>query len=316
MHPASSLSPRFPAPCDGGKQRGVALALLLWIVAALSLLVSGLTYLARTDVQLTALQRDQAQAQAAATGVGHLLLHELLLARAAGDYDGRGIFARGYQFNGLELVARAVPASGFVSLNMASGELLAGLFRHHGGLAPGQAEILAEDVLAWRANVLRLGPEEATLPEPQAGAQGGPFQVVEDLLRVPGVSRALYDRVSPVVHALSAGQAGVDPAAAPAAVLRVLADGDQAVAAAVQESRQDMASAEAGAYNALVPTYLSAGGSTAYCLEIDVTMTDGRVFQQRIWVDTAAGAKGLPWRYTRVLPIVPLVTRSEVADGR
>ena len=299
-----------------GRQRGVALALLLWIVAALSLLVSGLTYLARTDVQLTALQRDQAQAQAAATGVGHLLLHELLLARAAGDYEGRGIFARSYQFNGLALVARAVPASGFVGLNMASGELLAGLFRHHGQLPPEQAQTLAAEVLAWRAQALSLGLEQQAVPGPEAEAAGGPFQVVEDLLRVPGVSRALYDRVSPLVHAQAAGPAGVDPAAAPAALLRVLAIGDQAVADSLQESRQDMVSAGAAAYNGLVPEYLSEGGSSTYCLEIDVTMTDGRVFQQRIWVDTAAGAKGLPWRYTRVLPIMPLVTRSEVADGR
>ena len=58
---------RGPSSC-ANKQRGVALAMLLWMLAALTLLVSGVVFQSRTDVQLTRLHLDQARAQAAAQG--------------------------------------------------------------------------------------------------------------------------------------------------------------------------------------------------------------------------------------------------------
>lgn len=278
-------------------QRGVTLALLLWIVAALTLLVSGIVALARTDVQLTSLQLNQAQAQAVARGAGHLLMRDLThsITQGEGDgesYDGQGIFRQQYQIDGMTTVASAVPVGGYININTAPVELMAAVFQYVGELPSRQAEDLAELMAEWRAGSVVPGEERAAR-----------FGAVEDLLRVPGINRMLYDKISPALHAQSSAPAGVNPAAAPEEVLRALSQGDGALVDFILDSRQDVRPGEALDYAGLPFQFLSQSNGSVYCLVIDVHITETRVFQQRIWVDAASGRYGVPWRFTRVSEI-------------
>lgn len=288
----------------GHHQRGVALAMLLWMLAALSLLVSGVVYQARTDVQLTGLQRDQARAQAAATGVAHLLLRDLLLARNNGDYPGSAAFTVRYTLGGLAITARAIPVSGLIDLNQAPAELLADLFHYTGKLPRAAALQLAEAVVERRQPAgLEIG-FDLSAEDHHADSQGAvPLRVIEDLLRIPGMTRVVYDRVRTAIHTEPGGQPGVDPLAAPSGVLRTIAQGDDRLVDFIVDARQDGPADASQWPTGLNLEHLASGMSTAYCLEIDVQLDDGRVAQQRIWADMASAANGLPWRFTRVQPI-------------
>ena len=279
-------------------EQGVALAMLLWIVAALTLLVSGVVAMSRTDVQLTTLQLAQARAEAAAEGAAHLLMRDLYIERQAGDYDGQGVLSRRYELDGLAVLGRAYPVSGLVNLNSASSDLLTDLFRYTGGLRSDEARDLAEQVIQWRGRT--------TDPELEAGnsQQGNrTFAVLEDLLKVNGLSRELYDRVSPALSVQSGGQAGINPAAAPRAVLLMLAEGDQTRVDFVMNSRQDVLPGETADYRGLATPHLGQGSSASvYCLEIEVTVSESRVFEQRIWVSSESGGSNLPWQISRMQP--------------
>ena len=280
-------------------EQGVALAMLLWIVAALTLLVSGVVAMSRTDVQLTALQLAQARAEAAAEGAAHLLMRDLRIEQQAGDYDGQSVLSRRYQLDGLAILGRAYPVSGLVNINSASPELLTDLFHYTGGLRAAEAETLARRVVQWRGDVTRSGEFEE-----EASQQGRrTFAVLEDLLKVNGLSRELYDRVSPALSAQQAGQYGINPAAAPHGVLLMLAEGDQTRVDFIANSRQDVLPGEAADYSGLASPHLAQGGSgSAYCLEIEVTVSEDRVFKQRIWVSSESGGSVLPWQIRRIQP--------------
>src|SRR5690606_36770016 len=108
------------------RQRGVALAMLLWMMAGLSLLVSGTIYVSRTDVQLTSFQLEQAQAQAAAIGAAHLLMRDMLSNQSQDQGPMQSLdnsaavthlFSRQYQLGEQTAVATARPTTGFISLN-------------------------------------------------------------------------------------------------------------------------------------------------------------------------------------------------------
>ena len=291
------LVSRGPSSC-ANKQRGVALAMLLWMLAALTLLVSGVVFQSRTDVQLTRLHLDQARAQAAAQGAAHMLLAEYQLGAASGEAASSGIFARRYELNGLQLEAQAIPVSGLVDLNMASPQLLVALFQHLGRLNHDAAEHLAEQLLLWRAP-----PQGEVGVEDTEGGGGGLLMVVEDLLRVPGMTRAVYDRVRSAVHVEPGGQQGVDPLAAPADVLYSIANGDPGVVDTIIEARRDASASAAGLPGGLDPAYLASGGASGYRVDVRVSQQSQSPLVQRIWVQMATGQGGVPWRFTRVLPI-------------
>lgn len=282
-----------------GRQRGVALAMLLWMLAALTLLVSGVVVQSRTDVQLTRLHLDQARAQAAAQGAAHLLLTEMMAMTGNEESSEGGIFARQYTLDDLRLEARAIPLSGLVDLNLAPPPLLAALFQYLGGLDGDTAAQLAERLVLWRA------PPQG---EDQEIVGNGRLAVIEDLLRVPGMSRAVYDRVRNAVHAEPGGQQGVDPLMAPPEVLLSIANGDSGVVDTIIEARRDASFSAAELPGGLDPAYVGSGGSSGYRVDVRISQADAQpssqpVLIQRIWVRLAMGQGGVPWQFSRVTPV-------------
>lgn len=281
-------------------QHGVALAFLLWMLAALSLLVAGVVSLSLSDVKATGLQLDQARAEAAAVGAAHLLLRDMRSAQSEANFDFRSAFARQYQLGDAAITARAIPLAGFVGLNQAPEGLLQALFQFAGGIPADAARDLARRTVEAR----ELQPEvSANIDDFQGTDMPVPFMVVEDLLRVPGMTRAVYDRVRFAVHANASGGPGVDPLAAESAVLQALAQGDPALVDFVLDRRQDDAPVDLVLPAGFNQEFMASGGSGVYCLEIDVRISEGRLLRQRIWVDMGGRTGVAPWRFTRVLPV-------------
>ena len=281
-------------------QRGVALAFLLWMLASLSLLVAGVVSLSLSDVRATGLQLDQARAEAAATGAAHLALRDMRTAQAQGGANAGAVFTRQYRLGEAAVTVRALPIAGFVGLNQAPAGLLQALFQYAGGLSAGAAEALAREVLERRVAQWEL---DAAAGGFGANEMPAPIMVVEDLLRVPGMTRSVYDRVRYAVHADAAGGPGVDPLAAQAAVLQALAQGDSALVDFVLDRRQDDSPVELVLPAGFNQEFMASGGSGVYSLEIDVRITEGRLLRQRIWVDMGGRSGVAPWRFTRVFPV-------------
>ena len=287
----------LPCPASERRQRGVALAYLLWMLAGLSLLVSGLMTLSLGDVRATSLQRDQAQARAIGTGAAHLLLRDMRSPDPADQElpPAGSIVTRDYSLGGYRAVARAIPVSGLVSLRTAPAELLALMFQHLGGLSPAAARELGEAVVTWREEQAQVDQD----PAPPG------FLVTEDLLRVPGMTRSVYDRVRSVVHAQNRGGAGVSPAGAPPSLLLALAGGDETTVDAVVKAREETRTGGLNSLSGLAADHLAgAADDSVYRLEVDVYLEDGRVLQQRIWAELASGSGGVPWQFVRVEPVV------------
>jgi len=163
-----------------GAQRGVALAMVVWFIAAMSLLVVGIVSDARTDVRMAQTHLARAKAAAAGDGAINLLLaHHWQLRERQGTAPGAAeepVLEAAFTIGELSVQVRMVPASRLLDLGSAGAAQLAELFASAGGLPRGDAQRLANTVVQLRS------------------AGGGPrLQTVEEWLRVPGFDRALLD---------------------------------------------------------------------------------------------------------------------------
>jgi len=261
------------------RSNGLALVAVLWLVAALSITVAGLLQSVRTESRLGAQLRDDAQASAAAESAMQLVLQSLLAENKPVDR----LIRTDVAWMDESIAVQAMPLNGYINLNAAPPELLAQMFQTAAGLPLDQANALAQAVL-----------RERTTP----GGSGMPpgFEAVEDLLRVPGIDYPLYAQVAPLLTAdLPAGSGGVNPLAAPPAVLRVLAGGNDAAAAQYADAR-DTAGATANT-QAMNTAWLSTAASRLLELQALVPLSDGaHIRVVRRYALTSQRLDGLPWR--------------------
>ena len=256
-------------------QRGVALAVVVWFIAGMSLLVAGIVSQARVDIQLAQLHLFRAQAEAAGDGAIHLLMAELREGSGADASRAEGLpFAR-YRFGEAGVRVMALPARALVDVNSAPRPLLAQLFSEVAGMPRADASALAGNMVEWRAKRGR-----------RAGS-GGQFDVIEDVLRVEGMTRTRLDAVR---HFISAGLGGGDAARGRErlAQLAALAPTAGWTGGSVETS------ALAGAR-----TPQSARSASRYRVDAIVDV-GGRQWLRRRWVATQSGTDSrLPWRTER-----------------
>ena len=191
-------------------QSGFAIALLLWMIAGMSLTVAAVIHFAHEDTGMAELRVREAKAQALGRGVAYLLLRDSALAAYGAASEGadpalqteqgepesekQTLFTKQYQFgDDWSVTGTLRPSSGFVSLNNADRDELMMLFTGLGKVSDTNAMAMADGVLEYRND----------FPG---------FRYPEELLAVAGSSRVVYDNVKPYVHAyrtgsLSAGSA-------------------------------------------------------------------------------------------------------------
>lgn len=284
--------------CARRPQRGMMLVAVMWAVAALALLAGALASTAKSELGGLAYLRGVALAEAH----GDTAIAQAVLALKTATEPVKGIVETTIEVDGVAVAVRLVPVSGLIDLNIASEELLTALFSTGGGVSPEDALILARRVLDWRDPdnaVQELGAEDeayvaaGTLARPR----NDKFLVIEDLMQVLGMSYDVFERVRPYIT-VSSGIAGVDPSAAPAEVLTILAGGNQALG-------QSLAAGFAAGDPTLDQTGLDAkfiarGGRTQIRrAEARVPVGDGRTMTRVWWVDPQGATAGAPWRVLR-----------------
>lgn len=285
---------RMPAASAG--QAGVAIVAVMWIVAALMVAVSSISYLARGEVKDTRLRLDRARAVAQGDGVIRVALRKLLESKQPLDRARRVDVA----FADVSAVVDVFPASGFIDLNAATAPLLTDLFVHGAGVSPEQATTLAERVLDWRDADNQPMPFGAEDPAYEAAGvkfrtRSGNFESPEDLMQVLGFDYEVFDRIKSSVTIY--GGAGVSPLAAPEGVLKVLARGDVGLAAQISEARYR---GEAAIDTTrLVQANLAGGGGSSFVLvQARFTIGSDQIVRRR-WVDMNSRAPGKLWTELR-----------------
>ena len=279
-------------------QRGVALAVVIWFLAAMSILVAGIVHQARMDTRLTQLQVSQARAVAVADGAIQLALADMMRMEREGESVSRGTRTGVYTLADARVTVGFTPVTGLVDLNMASEELLVALFAHGAGTGEKVAEELALNMIEWRSPAAAGGrnilAREPGFPE----ARHGRFQAVEDLMLVPGIGRDIFESIRDSVYVAQQGQAGVDWASAPASVLAILYGGDP------DRAREQIIERSGDSGPAVPPadldlSYQQQQASSLYRVDALVQF-DGESFLRRRWVDRRRqGGDGLPWSFFR-----------------
>lgn len=256
----------------------MVLIAVLWMVAALSIIVTGMTRSVREEARMMSRARQAVAAEALGQAAIHLVLREM--AEQTGPVAQLTTVETPYR--GVTMQVQILPLNGLIDINNASAPLLERLYVVAGGVPAGTAAELAQATIDVRSRRDARGLQER-------------FDASEDLMRVPGIDYTLYAKLSGLITADLRGSGKVNPLAAPPEVLVVLAGGDASAVARVAAGR-------------------SAGQGGVDTTALDASFVDNfvvRRFRLQARVPLAGGAwlrvsrnvemggrmrEGLPWR--------------------
>jgi general secretion pathway protein K len=206
-------------------QRGFALLIVLWTLVLIAFITAHVTATGRTEIRIAANLAANAAAQAAADGGVYQAIFNLAdprperrwaLDRAPHEID----------IGGSRVTLRLDDEDARVNPSYASPALLEALMRVVGA-DPGAAASLAQGIAEWTGSASTRRSAAAVLAEYQAagldyGPPGAPLESVDELLRVHGMTPAIFNALRP--HLTLFGQpvpdrAGADPEVAAALAL-------------------------------------------------------------------------------------------------
>ncbi|MFQ5937552.1 MAG: general secretion pathway protein GspK [Acidiferrobacterales bacterium] len=201
--------------------RGIALVSVLWVMALLTVVAGGMSAGMKNETQLARNLIDAARARHAAEGGVHTAIAGLSDPSAENRWRADRSL---HELTIGEAVVRVVVfnESGKVDLNVAEERLLDGLLRT-AGAADWERPGIVDAILDWRDadGVTRLnGTEDGdyrAAGKPY-GAKDAPFDSVEELQLIQGMTPPLYRAIKPALTVYS-GSVGVNPGAASRQVL-------------------------------------------------------------------------------------------------
>ncbi len=273
-----------PAPV---RQRGVALAIVVWFIAGMSLLVAGIVSSARVDTKMTQLHIARAKSVAAGDGAIQLMLADHLL-REEPAFN-----VAEYWLGNVKVTVMLYPAAGLIDLNATSQKVLAALFFTIAQVPEGNANVLADNVIKWRSGSVGTSKPRKT---------GRRFRSIEDLLRVEGMSRTLFDAVKDFIVASNSRGTTTNWALAPEVLLQVLEKSKPEELAAVKKRREKLANAQAARGAGVGEQSKVRALSGTYRIDALVRYGD-QTWLRRRWVAVSATRGSLlPWQVLRTEP--------------
>ena len=266
-----------------GKQGGIALVLVLWVITLLAVIAGNFAYSMRGEAQITGNMLSAAQARAFADAGVERAWFELMKPQSDGQrWLGDGAPHMMSEGNVLIQVS-ILDESGKIDLNLAPDSLLKSLLQSAGLDAQASSGML-DKILDWRdADSLRR-PNGAEEPEYLAAGltympSNAPFETVGELRRVLGMTPELYRRIAPALTVYSR-QPYVNASIAPPEVLLALPGSTPDLVAQFVQQRDDAFAAGEPAppfpgVTGMLPT---SPWSQAYSVRSRATMPDGTVF--------------------------------------
>lgn len=197
-------------------EEGVALIMVLWVIAILSVVVLEFSFGMRTELKMTMQFRDELQLYEMAEGGLHRAIVELIYLRdpriqqkrkslkaeeVPADQREWATDGRVYllSLSGGRVEVRITGEDGKININMVSESLLRRIIRNM-GLEGDVRDIVVDSILDWRDpdDFYRLNGAEHDyyrgLPEPY-DCKNGPFDSLEELLLVRGVTAEIFHGV-------------------------------------------------------------------------------------------------------------------------
>ena len=283
---------------------GVALILVIWVIALMSVLLGSFALIARTENFESRHLFDGTTARYAAQAGIERAVYELrnpdITQRWVGDgrpYD--------FEFDGAKVRVELTDESGLIDINTAGDALLQGLFASV-GVPPDQAIALSDAIQDWRDPDDIPRPHGAEINEYKAaglpyGPRNAPFQTVGEVQQVLGMNYDLFEKIEP---AISVYAGGVQPNAAyaPMQVLLALPGMTPDLAQQLIAARQQTLPGQPASGLTLpdgTPVVANGGGNT-YTIRSRATLANGAstVLDASIRLG-GVGAAGQPYTVLR-----------------
>ncbi len=217
-------------PASVYAQRGVALIMVLWMIMVMMTMAVTLMYAVKTETRMVSYARDSAQARAFADAAAHYAVIQLYM-----PPDKRQIKIGGgamsWVYGGYQAEIRVVGENGLIDINQADRQLLRSALEQ-AGVVDEAAETLLDLIEDFRDpdDLKRLhGAEDDDYASEGLayGAKDAPFERIEELQQVMGMTPALYKILSRY-FSVNSRSSGINPMLAPRQTLLLLAEGDEA----------------------------------------------------------------------------------------
>lgn len=264
------------------KERGLALVSVLWALSILSLIAASM--LTSSVLSYRMERNDWARVKADALAEAAINRAILALTDARPEMRSRvdGV-AQDIAFGTVRVRVRVQDEYGKIDLNAASTDMLKRLFTS-AGLPFADADALAERVADWRkprAAEGESGPKETDnlIAGPGYRPRSGPFQSVDELRLVAGVTPQLFARVEPALTVYSK-KGNIDQDVAPKEALMALPDMDARKADEMITARLNAPTG--GMTDALPGTLDMAAPPNGRVFSISVEVQGRRVVQQAV----------------------------------
>lgn len=283
--------------------RGAALIMVLWLVAALSLVVLAGARGVRQQTQRTTLDLERLRAESVLDAAIQLSAQRLLLDRGKDSQYRIQRLSLGQN----DIWVEITPSGGLVDVNVASEGLLQAVLQRAGGLSPGEAAILASRVRDY------IDPDDT--PSGVGGAEAAQYRAagwpsmprnaaledLSDLKSVLGMTSGLYEIIVP--HLGINGQQRIEIDSAPPALIDALT-GQQGLGARIHKSPPEMRAGVllSGAAAEFFTPARSSGGQTTR-LRAFAQAEGDRWWQREVWIDLSERPDALtPWTTRSVEP--------------
>jgi general secretion pathway protein K len=250
---------------------------VLWLLIILSLIAESLMTSVNFSYRLVHNAGERARAEALAdAGIARAVLGMLDRQPAQRWRSDGGTTS--FTFAGAAMRVSIQDELGKIDLNAADAPLLQGLFTS-AGIDGETASALADRVLDWRDQraLHRLnGAKDADYRAAglSYGPRNGPFQTIDELKLVMGVTPALFDRVAPAITVYS-GRPMFDPQVAPRAALLALANMDAATV-------DQMLAARTEGTAATTPDPGAPLGGRAFTIRVEIDTPDGKIAREAV----------------------------------
>lgn len=224
-------------------ERGLALVSVLWALSILSLVAAAMMSSGVLSYRMERNDWQRVQAQTLAEFAINRAILGLTDERMEKRWRVDGV-AQDFSVGDARLRVRVQDETGKIDLNAADGDLLKRLFLS-AGVPVDQADALAVRIVDWRTPNDDKNPDSAKQVDIAPANVGyrprnGPFQSMDELKLVVGMTPALFARIAPAITVYSKA-ADIDQQVAPREALLALPDMDKQKADAIISARTDAA---------------------------------------------------------------------------
>lgn len=278
-----------------GPQRGIALIAVLWLLVLLAGVALAIASRARSEIQLSAAQRGEAEARQLAEAATYRAIARLLQPSALAGAAVTGYERRVDEQGGVRIDIEVRDECGKIDINTGRARMIEGLLARHAGTE--QAFAITQAILDWRDPDSQRRPQGAEDNDYRAlgrrtGARDGPFETVAELAQVKGMTPGLLELVAPDLT-VDCLKAGVEPLAASPAVLAAIPGLSPPQIAAFLERRAAWQASPAGNQPpplAEAGDYAEESEADAFGLRARVVLPDGRslIWDSVVWITPTA----------------------------